>query len=64
MKFAAGDGSILDIYGSVTQIPDEQWGRGAMFSNFKLLLDRSLDSEIYSYINLNFHTIDGRLVQA
>ena len=56
MKFAAGDGSILDIYGSVTQLPDEQWGRGAMFSNFKLLLDRSLDSEIYSYINLNFHT--------
>ena len=56
MKFAAVDGSILDIYGSVTQLPDEQWGRGAMFSNFKLLLDRSLDSEIYSYINLNFHT--------
>ncbi len=56
MKFAAGDGSVLDIYGSVTQLPDEQWGRGAMFSNFKLLLDRSLDSEIYSYINLNFHT--------
>jgi len=56
MKFAAGDGSILDIYGSVTQLPEEQWGRGAMFSNFKLLLDRSLDSEIYSYINLNFHT--------
>ena len=56
MKFAAGDGSILDIYGSVTQLPDEQWRRGAMFSSFKLLLDRSLDSEIYSYINLNFHT--------
>ncbi len=56
MKFAAGDGSILDIYGSVTQLPDEQWGRGAMFSSFKLLLDRSLDSEIYSYISLNFHT--------
>jgi hypothetical protein len=56
MKFAAADGSVLDIYGSVTQLPDEQWGRGAMSSNFKLLLDRSLDSEIYSYINLNFHT--------
>ena len=56
MKFAAGDGSILDIYGTVTQLPDEQWGPGAMFSNFKLLLDRSLDSEVCSYINLNFHT--------
>jgi len=56
MKFAGQDGSILDIYGSVTQLPDEQWGQGNMFSNFKLLMDRSLDSEIYSYINLNFHT--------
>jgi hypothetical protein len=56
MKFAAGDGSILGIYGSVTQLPDEQWGAGAMFGGFKLLLDRSLDSGIYSYINLNFHT--------
>jgi len=56
MRFSSRDGDILNIYGSVTQLPDEQWGPGNMFSNFKLLLDRSVEQEIYSFINLNFHT--------
>jgi hypothetical protein len=56
MRFASRDGDILNIYGSVTQLPDEQWGPGKMFSNFKLLLDRSVEQEVYSFINLNFHT--------
>ena len=56
MKFANGKGEVLNIYGLVTQLPDEQWGPGNMFRNFKILLDRSLDDEIFSFINLNLHT--------
>ncbi len=56
MKFADSRGNVLDIYGSVTQIPDEQWGRGRLYSSFKPILDGSLDGEEYSYIILNLHT--------
>ena len=56
MKFITDRGEVLDIYQALTQLPDEQWGRGNLFENFKLLLDRSLDREAYSFINVNLHT--------
>jgi hypothetical protein len=55
MKFINDRGEVLDIYESVTQLPDEQWGQGTLFTNFKILLDRSLDHEGYTFINLNLH---------
>jgi hypothetical protein len=56
MRFMDAHGKVLDVYESVTQLPDEQWGQGNLFRNFKILLDRSLDSESYTFINVNFHT--------
>lgn len=56
MRFVDARGKVLDVYESVTQLPDEQWGQGNLFENFKVLLDRSLNSEGYTFINVNFHT--------
>jgi len=56
MRFAGARGQVLPIFGSVTQLPDEQWGEGRLFSSFKTLLDRSLDQGQYSYLDLNLHT--------
>ena len=56
MKFVNLQGEVLDVYQSVTQLPDEQWGKENLFRNFKILLDRSIDDEAYSFINLNLHT--------
>ena len=56
MKFMNAHGQVLDVYQSLTQLPDEQWGKGNLFGNFKVLLDRSLDREDYSFINVNLHT--------
>ncbi len=56
MKFIDPHGQILNIYESITQLPDEQWLKGNLFSNFKVLLDRSLDNECYTFINVNLHT--------
>ncbi len=57
MKFIDPRGEVLNIYQSVTQLPDEQWGKGNLFNNFKVLLDRSLDREDYTFINVNLHTV-------
>jgi hypothetical protein len=56
MKFMDAQGGVLDVYESITQLPDEQWGRGNLFNNFRVLLDRSLDHEGYTFINVNLHT--------
>jgi len=56
MKFVNARGEVLDVYQSITQLPDEQWGRGYLLDNFKVLLDRSVDHEGYTFINLNLHT--------
>lgn len=56
MKFINEAGEILNIYQSITQLPDEEWGAGNLFGNFKVLLDRSLDHEGYTFINVNLHT--------
>ena len=64
MKFLDAQGRVLDIYQSITQLPDEQWGRGNLFRNFKLLLDDSLDHERYAFINVNLHTDRWRILVA
>ena len=45
MKFINTRGQVLDVYQSVTQLPDEQWGEDNLFHSFEVLLDRSLDRE-------------------
>ena len=56
MKFDDWNGNVINIYQSLTQLPDEQWGQGNLYNSFKTLLDRSLDQEGYTYLNVNFHT--------
>jgi hypothetical protein len=56
MKFIDVRGKVIDVYECLTQLPDEQWSRGTLFNNFHILLDRSLDQEGYTFINVNFHT--------
>ncbi len=56
MKFADATGRILDIYQSNTQLPDETWLKENIESKSKMLIDRSLDEENYTYINANYHT--------
>ena len=56
MKFADVTGRILDIYQSNTQLPDETWLKENIESKSKILIDRSLDEENYTYINANYHT--------
>jgi hypothetical protein len=56
MKFVDKSGQIIDIYQSVTQLPDEQWLEEKFYGCFKTLLDRSLDAEAYTFVNVNFHT--------
>ena len=56
MKFIDKDGQVIDIYQSLTQLPDEQWLEENLYGCFKILLDRSLDLEAYTFVNVNFHT--------
>ena len=56
MKFANRGGRVIDIYQSLTQLPDEQWLEANFYGCFKTLVDRSLDQQAYTFINVNFHT--------
>ena len=56
MKFINSNGQVIDIYQSVTQLPDEQWLEENLYGCFKTLLDRSLDAEAYTFVNVNFHS--------
>jgi hypothetical protein len=56
MKFIAKDGQVIEIYQSLTQLPDEQWLEENLYGCFKTLVDRSLDLEAYTFVNVNFHT--------
>jgi hypothetical protein len=56
MKFVDKDGQIIEIYQSLTQLPDEQWLEENLYGCFKTLMDRSLDLENYTFMNVNFHT--------
>jgi hypothetical protein len=56
MKFIDDRGQVIDIYQSLTQLPDEQWLEENFYGCFKTLIDRSLDAEAYTFVNVNFHT--------
>jgi hypothetical protein len=56
MKFADSKGRILNIYQSNTQLPDETWLKENIESKSKIMIDRSLDEENYTWINANYHT--------
>ncbi len=56
MKFVDKGGQVIDIYQSLTQLPDEQWLEENFYGCFKTLIDRSLDAEAYTFMNVNFHT--------
>jgi hypothetical protein len=56
MKFADTKGSILNIYQSNTQLPDETWLKENIENKSKTLINRSLDEENYTWINANYHT--------
>ena len=56
MKFADASGKILNVYQSNTQLPDETWLKENIEIKSKILIDRSLDEENYTYINANYHT--------
>jgi hypothetical protein len=56
MKFVDQNGQIIQIYQSLTQLPDEQWLEENLYGCFKILVDRSLDMENYTFVNINVHT--------
>jgi hypothetical protein len=56
MKFVDKDGQVIEIYQSLTQLPDEQWLEENLYGCFKTLMDRSLDLDTYTFMNVNFHT--------
>jgi hypothetical protein len=61
MKFANRGGRVIEVYQSLTQLPDEQWLEANLYGCFKILVDRSLDQEVDTFINVNFHTQNWQL---
>lgn len=59
MKFANGDGTILDIYQQLNNVYDQQYMEHkyqvGYFGAFKGLMDRSLHDEVYSSISVRAH---------
>jgi len=55
MRFADENGVTLDIFQSVTQLPDETWGSTNIASAFQTLIDRSINQGFYGFLNANFH---------
>lgn len=59
MKFANGDGSILNIYQQLNNVYDQQYmehkDQDGYFNAFKGIMDRSLNNEIYSTISVRAH---------
>ena len=59
MKFANGDGTVLDIYQQLNNVYDQQYmehkDQEGYFGAFKGLMDRSLQDEVYSSISVRAH---------
>lgn len=59
MKFANGDGTILDIYQQLNNVYDQQYmehkDHDGYFGAFQGLMDRSLHDEVYSSISVRAH---------
>jgi hypothetical protein len=54
MRFADESGNTLNIFQSVTQLPDERWFQD-IAAAFKTLIDASIDQGYYGFLNANFH---------
>ncbi|MEJ1241939.1 hypothetical protein WBG78_27585 [Chryseolinea sp. T2] len=59
MKFANGDGKVLDIYQQLNNVYDQQYmehkDQDGYFGAFRGLMDRSLNNEVYSCISVRAH---------
>lgn len=59
MRFADADGNIIDIYQVHTNVYDQEYMEKddpeGFFSCFKIILDRSLENEIFSFVGLKAH---------
>jgi hypothetical protein len=54
LRFSDENGNILDIFQVTTQLPDETWFN-SISTQFKTLIDRSIDQGYYGFITANFH---------
>jgi hypothetical protein len=59
MKFADTDGSIINVYQQLNNVYDQQYmehnDKDGYFNAFRGLMDRSIDSGVYSYISVRSH---------
>ena len=59
MKFANGDGRILNVYQQLNNVYDQQYmehrDQEGYFNAFKGIMDRSLHNEVYSSISVRAH---------
>ncbi len=54
LRFSDENGQILDIFQATTQLPDETWF-ASISTQFKTLIDRSVDQGYYGFLTANFH---------
>jgi hypothetical protein len=59
MRFASRNGKVINIWQQLTNVYDQQYNENhdpdGFFECFKGLIDRSIDSEIYSFISIKSH---------
>jgi hypothetical protein len=59
MKFANGNGKIINVYQQLNAVYDQQYNEShdpeGFFNSFKGLMDRSLNNEVYSFISVKSH---------
>ena len=62
MKFAAQDGSLVNVYQHLNNVYDQQYmehdDKEGFFQSFTGLVDRSLESEVYSYVSIKAHNAE------
>ncbi len=62
MKFANLQGNVIDLYQHFNNVYDQQYmehdDKDGFYNCFKGLLDRSVDSEIYSFVSVKAHNAE------